>query len=123
MTRRYPGRVSVAQAEAELRRQLVAYEDIVRTATSKPLLQHQFDALVSLAYNTGNLGGKRFINRINGKDELCERDFTNTVFAISRRLTNRDVLRVLTDRRKLEYQLYAGVLELDGKAIWASYSR
>jgi GH24 family phage-related lysozyme (muramidase) len=120
---RYPGRVTVAQAEAELRRQLTMYEDIVRTATSKPLLQHQFDALVSLAYNTGNLGGKRFINRINGKDELCERDFTNTVFAISRRLTNRDVLRVLTDRRKLEYQLYAGVLELDGEAIWASYSR
>jgi lysozyme len=102
----YPGYVTLVQAETELRHQLIMYEEIVRTLITISLMQHQFDALVSLAYNTGNLGGKRFITKVNSGNKVDERDFTRTVMA--HLLTDRNVLRVLINRRKVEHQLYAG---------------
>ena len=46
--------ITEAQAESMLVRSLAAYELAVMHALSKPPTQHQFDALVSFAYNVGS---------------------------------------------------------------------
>jgi lysozyme len=49
-----PGqRITEAQAEELLREDVAAFERGVADAVTGPLAQHQFDALVSLAYNIG----------------------------------------------------------------------
>lgn len=48
-----------AQAESMLVRSLPPYEGAVEKAVTVPLTQHQFDALVSFAYNVGPLNMSR----------------------------------------------------------------
>jgi lysozyme len=56
--------------ERVLRKDLARYEQAVRDAVRKPLKPHQFDALLSLAFNIGTGGFKRstVVKRLNAGD-------------------------------------------------------
>lgn len=58
-----------AKAEKELKKELAKHEKIVKQLVKVPLNQNQFDALVSLSYNTG-LGDdtQTILSRLNAKD-------------------------------------------------------
>jgi lysozyme len=62
-------RVTKKQAEDILRADLVKYEDGVLRAVNVPLRQHQFDALVSFAFNcgVGALQKSTLLRRVNAK--------------------------------------------------------
>lgn len=49
-------KITRAQAESRLQAELTKYEDAVEKACTAPLNQHQFDALVSFAWNVGVSG-------------------------------------------------------------------
>jgi lysozyme len=62
-------RITKKQAEDMLRADLVKYENAVLDAVSVPLRQHQFDVLVSFAYNCGPAALRRstLLKRVNAK--------------------------------------------------------
>lgn len=103
VTLRYPGRVSVAQAEAELRRQLVAYEDIVRTVSTS-LPQEAFDAFASIAYNLGRVNST-VCYKIVHQRPITVRDFLSTA-----KVRNRVDWR-LQGRRTREFLMMLGDYE------------
>ncbi len=55
---------------------LDTYEEAVRDAVKVPLKQHEFDALVSLAFNigTGGFAGSSVVKRLNVKDRAGAAD-------------------------------------------------
>jgi lysozyme len=106
----YPGRVTEAQAHIELRRQLELYEGIVRDELEVDVPQSTFDALVSIAYNTGRMHGRPIISKINRGKILVVADFTSTATGV--RPTGR-VSALLVERRKLEFKLHANLLDMD----------
>lgn len=108
VTMTYPGRVTEAQASVELQRQLEMYEGLVRAALDVDVSQPTFDALVSIAYNTGRMEGRPIISKINRGKTLVVTDFTST--ATGMRPTGR-ISSLLVERRKLEYQLHAEQLD------------
>jgi lysozyme len=59
-----------ALVERVLREDLARYEQAVREAVKKPLKPHQFDALLSLAFNIGTGGFRRstVVKRVNAGD-------------------------------------------------------
>lgn len=62
--------ITQAQAESMLIRSLEAYEQAVMRALTRPPTQHQFDAMVSLAYNIGPgaFAGSSVAGRFNKGD-------------------------------------------------------
>jgi lysozyme len=62
-------RITKKQAEDMLRADLVKYENAVLDAVNVPLRQHQFDVLVSFAYNCGPAALRRstLLKRVNAK--------------------------------------------------------
>ncbi|MGH6821688.1 MAG: glycoside hydrolase family protein, partial [Methylocella sp.] len=68
-------RLTMAECDAILARDLLDYENRVKTMISVPLKQHQFDALVSIAYNwgPGNLDRSNLKTLVNaGKHKEAE---------------------------------------------------
>lgn len=65
----YKGGITEAQAESLLRQDLSPFESTVKTAITKKLNQHQFDACVILAFNIGASGFRNssVAKMINGK--------------------------------------------------------
>ena len=65
-----------ALVERVLREDLARYEQAVREAVKKPLKPHQFDALLSLAFNIGTGGFRRstVVKRLNAGDFLGAAD-------------------------------------------------
>lgn len=59
--------ITISQAFDLFKKSIVKYEDAVNKALHVPVLQPQFDALVSICYNigTGGLKGSTFVKRIN----------------------------------------------------------
>lgn len=82
VTPRYPGYVTVAQAEAELKRQLTMYEDIVRTVSTN-LPQEAFDAFVSIAYNLGRVNST-ICTKIERQLPITVKDFLSTAKVFNR---------------------------------------
>lgn len=66
-------RIGEAEKERLLREDLQRFEAAVCNAVSTDITQHQFDALVSFAYNTGPGNMRRMVNSSN----LNSGDFTN----------------------------------------------
>jgi GH24 family phage-related lysozyme (muramidase) len=75
VTPTYPKRVTRAQADAEFIRQLGVYESIVRAEFKQGLPQPAFDALVSMSYNMGRVGGSVLLKVKRGKP-VAVSDFT-----------------------------------------------
>ena len=68
----YEGQV-ITEAEAEelLKKDLVRFEDAATRLINRHLTQHEFDAIVSFAFNVGNgaLEDSTFRKRMNGGDD------------------------------------------------------
>lgn len=89
-----------AQALKLLRLILPGYEALVKRILTVPLLQHQYDALVSFAYNPGGRLARviRNINSGNEKEAMWQIAAANT--------SGGEILQGLTTRRKHEIDLY-----------------
>ena len=89
-----------AQALKLLRLILPGYEALVKHVLTVPLLQHQYDALVSFAYNPGGRLAKviKDINMGKEKDAMWQIAAANT--------SGGEILKGLTARRKREIDLY-----------------
>lgn len=61
-------KVSAEMVDQEYERKLVETEGIIRRQITVPLNQDQFDALCSLAYNTGAKGARTTFNLVNKND-------------------------------------------------------
>ncbi|WP_367620763.1 glycoside hydrolase family protein [Geomonas oryzisoli] len=88
------------QSIALLRLILPSYEKVVRQGIRVPLLQHEYDALVSFSYNPGGCFRKvaSCINEGRIGDAMC--------FITSANKSGGKVLNGLVKRRKRETQLY-----------------
>lgn len=58
---------TMAEADETLSRDLLQFEDAVNHAVKKPMMQNEFDAMVSLAFNIGAHGftGSTVVHRFN----------------------------------------------------------
>jgi GH24 family phage-related lysozyme (muramidase) len=79
----------------------------VKKAIKVPLYQYEFDALVSLAFNIGNIASKapnlcKFINDCNYIDGPKEMLDINKITLNGKKIPDRG----LTKRRNSEYQLF-----------------
>lgn len=65
-------RITAAEAEACLERDLAKFEAAVTKALKVPVAEHEFDALVSLAYNVGAAGvaNSTAVRKLNAGDRL-----------------------------------------------------
>lgn len=99
VTRRYPGRPTVAQIHAEFKRQIVTYENIVRSQVCAPLTQQAFDSLVSIAWNLGRVN-TRILDALHQDEEPTPADFLSTATVRGR------FNRVLKNRRLAEYAMF-----------------
>jgi len=99
-----PGRkITAAQAEEFLRRDLETFEEHVDSLAKVPLAQYEFDALVSWSYNTGGPSTAtlwKVLNVGNKAAVPAELERWNKAGG--------HVLAGLTRRRKAEGQLFAG---------------
>lgn len=97
--------ISAAQGYRMLRKELVEYENYVKSYVTVPLHQHQFDALVSWTYNLGptNLKNSGMLKVLNqGRYDLVPDEMRRWNKA------NGIVLDGLIKRREAEAQLFAG---------------
>lgn len=93
-----------AQGEPMLKEILANYENDVKRLVTKPIIQNQFDALVSFAYNLGatNLSKSTLLKKVNvnPNDPTIKDEF------LKWNLAGGKVLNGLTRRRKAEAELY-----------------
>lgn len=66
---RFKGEITLKQAVNMFERVLIDYENAVNAIIKVPLLQHEFDALVSFHYNTGQIKAGTVDNKINAGDK------------------------------------------------------
>lgn len=96
------------EADKLLREKITTFENIVKRQVNVPLTQGEFDALVSIAYNSGNLGntssGKPtpLLSSINGK----QYGEAANIIPEYRITTGGKILSGLINRRKREQDLY-----------------
>jgi len=83
VTTKYPGRVTMAQADAEFLVQIEKYEAIVRTEFPVGIPQHSFDALVSIAFNLGRVNDS-ILTKVRMGRPITVQDFVTTAKARSR---------------------------------------
>lgn len=103
------GIISRDQGVALLRVDLAVAENAVSSNATVDLLQHEFDALVSLAFNIGGAAFKsstvlRLLN-------MCDREGAADAFLMWNKATIRGVLRksdTLDRRRRLERAMFLG---------------
>lgn len=96
---------TIVQADHLLDQDLAKFATRVAALLRRPIAQHQFDALVSFAYNvgTGNLQKSTLLRKVNAGDhEAAEAEFGRWTRAGGK------VLRGLVLRRRAEAWLYAG---------------
>lgn len=98
--------ITAAEAEAILARDLAVFERAVEGLAKVPLAQHEFDALVSFAFNLGaaNLAGSTLLRKLNAGDRAgAAAEFGRWNKAGGR------VLAGLTRRRAEERALFLGL--------------
>ena len=105
VTRTYPNSPTEADVENEFETQLVTYEHIVTQSTCVPLTSPMFDALVSVAWNTGRVNTS-IVRKVDQGRAVDVRDFLVTATTQSRRS------RVLVNRRLREYIMFTGDYDL-----------
>jgi lysozyme len=96
----YPS-ITVLQAESYLKEDLKEAEDIVNMRIKVPLLQHQFDALVSHTFNTGGSSTLFKLINTNAPKEAVEEWWTKHYITAKGKKSNG-----LIRRRCIEYKLY-----------------
>jgi len=101
VTLAYPYRVTEAEANAELERQLFTYEDIVRREFDGLIPQHSFDALVSLCYNLGRLN-TAILRKVRAGRPVGIEDFLTTAVVRSQFSPS------LYSRRVREFAMFIG---------------
>ena len=105
VTRTYPNSPTEADVENEFDTQLMAYAHIVTQSTCAPLTSPMFDALVSVAWNTGRVNTS-IVQKVDLGRAVDVRDFLMTATTQSQRN------RVLVDRRLREYIMFTGDYDL-----------
>ena len=105
VTRTYPNSPTEADVEDEFETQLVTYAHIVTQSTCAPLTSSMFDALVSVAWNTGRVNTS-IVRKVDQGRAVDVRDFLMTATTQSRRN------RVLVNRRLREYIMFTGDYDL-----------
>jgi lysozyme len=94
-------RITRAEAETILRRDLSRFEDRVNRLVKVPLTQGQFDALVSFDFNTGKLHSSTLLKRLNaGKYAEVPRQLMRYVYGDGKELPG------LVRRRRDEAELW-----------------
>lgn len=111
VTRRYPGRVSIEEAEVELYRQLPTYERIVREVVVDTIPQEVFDSFVSIAYNLGRINDT-IVSKLERSMVLTVTDFLSTARYRGR------VNWKLQGRRTREFLMALGEYETAMSAAW-----
>lgn len=101
----YPA-LTIAQAEAMLQEDLRSRENTVDTRVKVPLQQHEFDALVSLEYNTGAIGANSSVVRLLNANR--RKQAADAILAWNKGRVNGllQELRGLTRRRQSERHLF-----------------
>lgn len=97
------GRVSLSQAHDMMMGDINKIEDAISTHVSKPLLQHELDAMASLAYNigTGALARSSLVAKFNAGDKYGAADeFLRWKFASGKPLEG------LEKRRRAERRIF-----------------
>lgn len=100
----FPGqKITQAEAEALLRRDLASYEAAVRSCVGREPSQAQFDAMTSLCYNIGPgaFRGSSVVRRFNDGDDRAAAD----AFLMWNKAGGK-VLRGLTKRRNAEREMF-----------------
>ena len=105
VTRTYPDSLTKADVEDEFETQLVTYAHIVTQSTCAPLTSSMFDALVSVAWNTGRVNTS-IVRKVDQGRAVDVRDFLMTATTQSQRN------RVLVNRRLREYIMFTGDYDL-----------
>ena len=105
VTRTYPNSPTEADVENEFETQLVTYEHIVTQSTCVPLTSPMFDALVSVAWNTGRVNTS-IVRKVDQGRSVDVRDFLMTATTQSQRNG------VLVNRRLREYIMFTGDYDL-----------
>jgi len=99
----FPDRISMAEAEALLAKDLLQFERSVTRLITVPLTQGQFDALVSFTFNLGGgaLQRSTLRQKLNRREyENASREFIKWVWAGGRKLNG------LVKRREAEKDLF-----------------
>lgn len=99
--------ISITEAKRYFDEDVPKHEAYVKNAIKVPLHQYEFDALVSLAFNIGNIGVKapnlcRLINQKNYQDGPKEILDINKITVRGKKVPEAG----LTKRRNSEYQLF-----------------
>ena len=105
VTRTYPDSLTEADVEDEFETQLVTYAHIVTQSTCAPLTSSMFDALVSVAWNTGRVNTS-IVRKVDQGRAVDVSDFLVTATTRSQRN------RVLVNRRLREYIMFTGDYDL-----------
>jgi GH24 family phage-related lysozyme (muramidase) len=105
VTRTYPDSPTEADVEEEFDVQLATYAHIVTRSTCAPLTSPMFDALVSVAWNTGHVNTS-IVQKVDQGRAVDVRDFLMTATTQSQRN------RVLVNRRLREYIMFTGDYDL-----------
>ena len=92
--------ITIDEAFELLNKSLAKYEKAITDTLEVDIEQHQFDALVSIAYNigTGGLRGSTFMKRINARRPIAE---------IQAAIMMWNKPKEITGRRRKEANLYA----------------
>ena len=105
VTRTYPDSPTEADVEDEFDVQLAAYAHIVTRSTCSPLTSPMFDALVSVAWNTGHVNTS-IVQKVDQGRAVDVSDFLVTATTQSQRN------RALINRRLREYIMFTGDYDL-----------
>ena len=105
VTRTYPDSPTEADVEDEFDVQLATYAHIVTRSICAPLTSPMFDALVSVAWNTGHVNTS-IVQKVDQGRAVDVRDFLMTATTQSQRN------RVLVNRRLREYIMFTGDYDL-----------
>jgi GH24 family phage-related lysozyme (muramidase) len=105
VTRTYPDSPTEADVEDEFDIQLATYAHIVTRSTCAPLTSPMFDALVSVAWNTGHVNTS-IVQKVDQGRAVDASDFLVTATTQSQRN------RALVDRRLREYIMFTGNYDL-----------
>ncbi len=100
VTRKTPA-ITAEEADAALPDQMVRFERVVKQTVSAPLQQHEFDALVSVAYNLGRVNTTIRQAAAAGRAPT-RRDFLSTATVKNHRYAP------LVSRRSDEFSTFAG---------------
>lgn len=101
VTRRYPGRVTLAEVEDEFDRQLHTHVKIVKTHVCAPLTQPMLDSLVSVTWNLGRVNTS-ILKKFDRNRPIVARDFLTTA------TVHRRPYPSLINRRLREYLMFSG---------------